>query len=84
MRAPFAPRDLHDLRDVVFGVTATGIEAYTGDLRAAGFVGITVTDLTGDWAPYALARLAAWRENHANYTRVHGEAPMPRKRCSTR
>jgi sarcosine/dimethylglycine N-methyltransferase len=74
MRAPFAPPDLHDLRNVVFGITVTSIEAYAGDLETAGFIGITATDLTGDWAPYARARLTAWRENHVGYARVHGEA----------
>ena len=31
------------------------------------------TDLTPDWAPYAEARLAAWREGRDAYARVHGE-----------
>lgn len=74
MRAPFAPQDLHALRNAVFGTTVTSIEAYTGDLRAAGFIDITATDMTGDWAPYACARLAMWRENRAGYAGVHGEA----------
>jgi cyclopropane fatty-acyl-phospholipid synthase-like methyltransferase len=73
MRAPFAPWDLHDLRSIVFGVTVTSIAAYTSDVQAAGFVDVAATDLTSDWAPYALARLAAWRENHARYAQVHGE-----------
>jgi hypothetical protein len=73
MRAPFAPRDLHDLRSIVFGVTVTSIAAYTSDVQAAGFVDVAATDLTSDWAPCALARLAAWRENHARYAQVHGE-----------
>jgi sarcosine/dimethylglycine N-methyltransferase len=74
MRAPFAGRDLRDVRDIVFGVTLTSIEDYAGDLRAAGFVGVTATDMTGQWAPYVAARLTAWRENHAAYAEVHGEA----------
>ena len=36
MRAPFAPDDLRDLREVVFGVSVTSIEDYTRDVRAAG------------------------------------------------
>jgi cyclopropane fatty-acyl-phospholipid synthase-like methyltransferase len=74
MRAPFAPSDLHDLRTIVFGVTVTSIDEYAADLRAAGFVGIAATDLTSDWAPYAAARLAAWRANRQSYAEVYGEA----------
>lgn len=74
MRAPFAAQDLDDLREIVVGITVTSIEDYANDLRTAGFVDIIATDLTSDWAPYAAARLAAWRENHSAYARVHGEA----------
>jgi len=73
MRAPFAKDDLRDLREVVFGITVTSIRDYVADLRSAGFADIVATDLTSDWAPYAPARLAAWRENHASYATVHGE-----------
>ncbi|MBV8615448.1 MAG: methyltransferase domain-containing protein, partial [Acetobacteraceae bacterium] len=72
-RAPFAAGDLHDLRTIVFGLVVTSIEDYANDLRASGFVDVAATDLTSDWAPYAVARLTAWRENHADYAPVHGE-----------
>jgi cyclopropane fatty-acyl-phospholipid synthase-like methyltransferase len=72
-RAPFANDDLRDLREVVFGVTATSIDEYVADMLSAGFRDVVATDLTGDWAPYARARLKAWRENHASYAAVHGE-----------
>jgi len=72
-RAPFAPRDLQDLRAVVHGLTVTGIEDYDGDLRRMGFADIVTTDLTSDWAPYATDRLQAWRANHAAYAAIHGE-----------
>jgi len=72
-RAPFAPRDLQDLRTVVHGLTVTSIEDYAGDLRHAGFVDIVATDLTSDWAPYAADRLQAWRANQAAYAAIHGE-----------
>jgi len=73
MRAPFAAPDLRDLHDVVFGVSVTGIDAHVDDLRAAGFIDVTATDETEDWAPYTAARLAAWQANHASYARAHGE-----------
>ena len=73
MRAPFAPNDLRDLREIVFGVSVTSIEDYAKDMRAAGFVDVAATDLTGDWAPYAAERLGLWRRNHEPYARVHGE-----------
>ncbi len=73
MRAPFAPDDLRDLRNVVFGVSVTSIEDYGKDMRAAGFVDVAATDLTRDWAPYAAERLLLWRQNHESYGRVHGE-----------
>ena len=51
----------------------SSIDDYAGDLRSAGFVDITPTDPTGDWAAYAGERLNAWRQNHEAYARVHGE-----------
>jgi len=73
MRAPFAADDLRDVREVVCGISMSSIDDYVGDLRSAGFVDITATDLTGDWAPYATERLKAWRQNREAYARVHGE-----------
>jgi sarcosine/dimethylglycine N-methyltransferase len=73
MLAPFAEADLRDLRAFVYGVSVTSIDANTDDLSAAGFIEVTATDETADWAPYAGARLAAWRANHAAYARTHGE-----------
>jgi cyclopropane fatty-acyl-phospholipid synthase-like methyltransferase len=72
-RAPFATADLRDLRDVVFGVSVTGIEEHVDDLQAAGFVDVIAADETADWAPYTRARLAAWQANHASYAAAHGE-----------
>jgi cyclopropane fatty-acyl-phospholipid synthase-like methyltransferase len=74
MRAPFAPHDLRDLREIVFGITVTGIADYVRDLEAAGFVDIAATDMTEDWTPFVTQRLKAWRENHAAYARAHGKA----------
>jgi SAM-dependent methyltransferase len=73
MLAPFAPEDLYDLRHVVYGVTVTSIADYADDLRAAGFTDVVATDITNDWASYATARLAAWRDDHPSYAQVHGE-----------
>jgi cyclopropane fatty-acyl-phospholipid synthase-like methyltransferase len=73
MRAPFAPADLRELRNIVFGLSVTSIGDYADDLRKAGFGEVVATDLTPDWAPYAAVRLAAWRQNHAAYALVHGE-----------
>jgi sarcosine/dimethylglycine N-methyltransferase len=72
-RAPFAPRDLADLRGIVHGITVTSPADYAADLRAAGFVDVATTDLTSDWAPYATERLRTWRQNHMAYAGVHGE-----------
>ena len=73
MCAPFAPHDLRDLHDIVFGVSVTSIDAHEDDLRAAGFIDVVATDETADWAPYTTARLAAWQAGRADYGRVHGE-----------
>lgn len=73
-RAPFAPADLADLRGIVYGISITSADAYVADFSAAGFVAVTATDLTPDWAPYAAARLSAWRAGHDAYAAVHGEA----------
>jgi SAM-dependent methyltransferase len=72
-RAPFAPRDLADLRGIVHGITVTSAADYAADLRAAGFAEVATTDLTSDWAPYAAERLRTWRLNHVGYAGVHGE-----------
>jgi cyclopropane fatty-acyl-phospholipid synthase-like methyltransferase len=73
MRAPFAPDDARDLRNVVYGLTVTTIADYIDDLRSAGFRDVQATDLTPDWAPFAASRLEAWRETREEYSRVHGE-----------
>ncbi len=73
MRAPFSHADLHDLRNVVFGITVTSAEDYVRDLSSGGFADVAATDLTPDWAPFAAARLKSWREQHASYARVYGE-----------
>ena len=72
MRAPFTKDGLRDLRENV-AATVTSIDDYVADLRGAGFVDVTATDLTSDWAPYAATRLAAWRADHAAYASLHGE-----------
>jgi len=72
-RAPFAGQDLLDLREVVFGITVTSIDEYVAHLRSAGFADVVATDVTSDWAPYAAARLKAWREDRASYASIHGE-----------
>lgn len=72
-RAPFTPQDSLDLRNVVYGVSVTGIDAHVNDLRAAGFIDIVATDQTEDWAPYTAARLVAWQANRDVYVRAHGE-----------
>jgi sarcosine/dimethylglycine N-methyltransferase len=74
MRAPFAPADLRDLREVAFGVSVDAIEAHVDELRAAGFVDVEAEEQSADWAPYTAARLVAWRADHAGYARLHGEA----------
>jgi sarcosine/dimethylglycine N-methyltransferase len=73
MRTPFAPKDLSDLRHVVYGMTVTSIADYANDLQGAGFSEVVATDITSDWAPYATVRLAAWRDGHLAYAQVHGE-----------
>jgi sarcosine/dimethylglycine N-methyltransferase len=72
-RVPWATADLRDLREIVHGISVTGIEDYADDLRRAGLIDVVATDLTDDWAPYAAERLQAWRANRADYAAVHGE-----------
>jgi len=73
MLAPFAARDLKDLREIVYGITVTSIEDWVEDLRAAGFVDIAAMDMTDRWTPFVVARLEAWRDRHAEYASAHGE-----------
>lgn len=74
IRAPFAPDDLRQVREIVFGISMSNAQDYANDLRTAGFLSVASTDLTSDWAPFAAERLTAWRANHESYARVHGEA----------
>ncbi|OJW28270.1 MAG: hypothetical protein BGO51_25735 [Rhodospirillales bacterium 69-11] len=71
--APFQGEDAVDLRDVVHGRSVSTIAAYVDDLQAAGFRDVEATDLTPDWAPFAHARLAAWKHGRAAYAAVHGD-----------
>ncbi len=73
MRQPFAPADLRDVREIVYGMTVTTIQDYAADMVAGGLADVVTNDLTDDWGPFAATRLAAWRQNHAEYARVHGE-----------
>jgi len=73
-RVPFTEPDRRDLREIVFGVTVTGTEAYVADLHVAGFTRIEATDMTDHWVPFVTARLKAWRENQTAYERDHGAA----------
>lgn len=73
IRAPFAPDDLRQVREIVFGISLSNAQDYANDLRTAGVVSVAITDLTSDWAPFATERLTAWRANHEAYARVHGE-----------
>lgn len=73
MRAPFAPDDLRDVREIVFGISMSSIADYAQDLRSAGFSDVKAIDLTDDWRPYAKERLDQWRANRDAYVRGHGE-----------
>jgi cyclopropane fatty-acyl-phospholipid synthase-like methyltransferase len=73
MRAPFAPDDLRDLREIVFGVSVTGIEDYVKEMRTAGFADVQATDCTSDWASFTAERHRRWRQNHESHARVQGE-----------
>jgi SAM-dependent methyltransferase len=72
-RAPFAPDDRRDLREVVHGITVTSMADYADDLRRAGLAEVVATDLTGDWGPFAGERLTAWRRDRTAYAAVHGD-----------
>jgi sterol 24-C-methyltransferase/phosphoethanolamine N-methyltransferase len=63
MRAPFSAPDLRDVRGVLVGNAVTGIDEFATDLRAAGFINFTATDLTDATKPFVAARLAAWRQD---------------------
>jgi len=72
-RAPFSESCERDVREILFGTNLTSVEAFTADLRAAGFAEVTVTDLTDDWSAFARDRLPAWRAGRERHIRVIGE-----------
>jgi SAM-dependent methyltransferase len=71
-RAPFSAAGARDVRAVIAAAAITPIADYVADLRNAGFADVEATDLTPDWAPFAAARLTAWRGGRAAYAAVHG------------
>ena len=73
MHAPFSADDLKSVREIVCGISMSSIEDYVKDLQSASFINIAATDLTNDWAPYAVDRLQKWRQGHEAYARIHGE-----------
>lgn len=72
-RGTFSPEELIDVRDTLYAATMTGPDAYERELRDAGFTGVEITDMTGDWAAVCAGRAAAWRNNRERHVRVHGE-----------
>jgi sarcosine/dimethylglycine N-methyltransferase len=72
MRSPFSDEDLRDVRNILVGNTVTNIEQFIMDLRAAGFVHIEATDLTGETKPFVAARLATWRNDSDKHRREYG------------
>jgi cyclopropane fatty-acyl-phospholipid synthase-like methyltransferase len=72
-RAPFTVDDLPDVQQTLYGVTMTSAEDYVGDIQAAGFADVQVTDMSGAWGTFCVGRAAAWRAAAERHTRVHGE-----------
>src|SRR5688572_30740199 len=71
-RAPFQGGDVADVRDLLYGVTMTPAGDYARELEAAGFTGITLTDMTADWSAFCAGRAAAWKSQADRHVRVHG------------
>jgi cyclopropane fatty-acyl-phospholipid synthase-like methyltransferase len=71
-RAPFQEGDVADVNQLLYGVTMTPAADYERELAAAGFTGITLTDMTDDWSAFCAGRAAAWKSQAERHVRVHG------------
>lgn len=68
------PAEADDFKSSLFPQSLVNEGEYEASLRASGFVGITITDMTTDWTAFTAARLDVFRERRAEYEAVHGTA----------
>ena len=71
-RAPFAAEDEPDVRHTIHGVSMTSAEDYVREMREAGFIDFTVTDMTENWSAFCGGRVAGWQAARDRHVRVHG------------
>ena len=71
-RAPFAPDDLPDVQHTIHAVSLTSAADYEREMRDAGFIDFTVTDMTESWTNFCGGRVAGWQANKERHVRVHG------------
>lgn len=61
-----------DFRRHLFPNSLVPLPDYEESLKDAGFTSAALTDMTEDWTAFTATRLAAFRENRAEYETIHG------------
>jgi len=67
-----AASDLEDFENHLFPNSLVPLEAYQQTLDDAGLEIVELTDMTRDWTAFTASRLAAFRDNRAGYSAIHG------------
>jgi cyclopropane fatty-acyl-phospholipid synthase-like methyltransferase len=71
-RAPFKGDDIADVRQMLYGVTMTGVEEYEREVTAAGFTVVEMDEMSEPWGAFCAGRAAAWKAAADRHVRVHG------------
>ena len=66
------PQDAEDFARHLFPNSLVSLDDYDRSLSDAGFVEVTLQDMTQDWSAFTSSRLDAFRENRAAYEAKHG------------
>ena len=71
-RGPLRDGERRLLNDKVYCTYLPSLDEFQDHLRAAGFEGLEVTDMTGTWTGFVRDRLAGFRADRARQVAVHG------------
>ncbi|MEL7011864.1 MAG: class I SAM-dependent methyltransferase [Pseudomonadota bacterium] len=66
------PKDEEDFARHLFPNSLVSLEDYDCSLSDAGFVDVTLQDMTRDWGAFTASRLNAFRQNRTAYEAKHG------------
>lgn len=71
-RAPFRGDEVADVKQVLYGVTMTGVEEYEREVNGAGLTVVEMSEMSEPWGAFCAERAAAWKAAADRHVRVHG------------